>query len=102
MLTRSRVFKRALHEMTEVLINLCRLYFPSEVVVSGPFIENSDVWTALTGAAGQRDLLVGLPMPPLVRQHIGHQLENEGAAMPLLLRGLKELVARSLQQGSAT
>lgn len=101
-LTRSRVFKRALHEMTEVLINLCRLYFPSEVVVSGPFIENSDVWAALTGAAGQRDLLVGLPMPPLVRQHIGHQLEKEGAAMPLLLRGLKELVARSLQQGSAT
>ena len=87
-LTRHRVFKRALHEMTEVLVNLCRLYFPSEVVVSGPFIENAGVWKALTEALGQRDLLVGLPMPPLVRQRIGHQLEKEGAAMPLLLKGL--------------
>lgn len=101
-LTRHRVFKRALHEMTEVLVNLCRLYFPSEVVVSGPFIENSEVWKALTEAWYQRDLLVGLPMPPLVRQRIGHQLEKEGAAMPLLLMGLRQLVAHSLQSGSAT
>ncbi len=101
-LTRSRVFKRALHEMTEVLVNLCRLYFPSEVVVSGPFIENADVWTALTDAWAQRDLLVGLPMPPLVRQRVGHQLEKEGASMPLLLQGLKQLVAQSLQQGTTT
>lgn len=98
-LTRHRVFKRSLHEMTEVLVNLCRLYFPSEVVVSGPFIENAGVWKALTEALGQRDLLVGLPMPPLVRQRIGHQLEKEGAAMPLLLKGLHQLVASSLQPG---
>lgn len=73
-LTRNPVFKRALHEMIEVLVNLCRLYFPSEVVVSGPFIENADVWKALTDALGKRDLLVGLPMPPLVRQRVGHHL----------------------------
>ena len=100
-LTRNRIFKRALHEMIEVLVNLCRLYFPSEVVVSGPFIENAGVWNALTKALGQRDLLVGLPMPPLVRQRIGHQLEMEGACMPLLLQGLKQLVSESMQQGAA-
>jgi predicted NBD/HSP70 family sugar kinase len=101
-LTRKRVFKRALHEITEVLVNLCRLYFPSEVVVSGPFIENAQVWTDLSGAWAKRDLLVGLPMPPLVRQRVGHQLEMEGASMPLLLHGLQQLVDLSLQQGSAT
>ncbi len=101
-LTGNRVFKRALHEITEVLVNLCRLYFPSEVVVSGPFIENADIWKALTEALGKRDLLVGLPMPPLVRQRVGHHLEKEGASMPLLVTGLKQLVSRSLQQGAAT
>jgi transcriptional regulator of PTS gene len=97
-LTRNRVFKRALHEMTEVLVNLCRLYFPSEVVVSGPFIENPEVWRELTDALGKRDLLVGLPMPPLVRQRVGHHLEMEGASMPLLVAGLKQRVSESLHQ----
>ena len=101
-LTRNRVFKRALHEMTEVLVNLCRLYFPSEVVVSGPFIENADVWKDLTDALAKRDLLVGLPMPPLVRQRVGHHLEKEGASMPLLVTGLKQLVSHSLKRGLTT
>ena len=96
MFERNRVFKHAVRDIPEMLVNMSRLFFPSEVVVSGPFIENADVWKALTGALGRRDLLVGLPMPPLARQRVGHQLDMQGASMPLLLHGLKQLVAQSL------
>ena len=95
-LVRRRVFQRALREVVLALTNLCRLFFPSEVVVSGPFIENAAVWNALKAALAAQDLLVGLPMPRMERQGAGHQLEQEGASMPLLVQGLKELMDGAL------
>ena len=91
-LVRHPVFKRALREVVLALINLCRLFFPSEVVVSGPLTENIAVWRALQNALSTQELLVGLPMPRMVRQGAGHRLEQEGAAMPLLSQGLKRLL----------
>jgi transcriptional regulator of PTS gene len=95
-LTRHAVFNRALEEVVRVLVNLCRLFFPAEVVVSGPFIENAGAWAALTRAFTAQDLLVDLPMPRLERQRVGHQLEQEGAAMPVLLKGLQGLLNQAL------
>ena len=79
-----------------MLVNLCRLFFPAEVVVSGPFIENTGAWAALTRAFTSQDLLVDLPMPRLERQRVGHQLEQEGAAMPVLLKGLQDMLNEAL------
>ncbi len=101
-LTSQAVFQRALQEVLRVLVNLCRLFFPAEVVVSGPFIENTDAWLALTGAFMAQDLLVGLPMPRLARQGVGHQLEQEGASMPVLLKGLQHLLNDSPGAEAAT
>ncbi len=95
-LTRYRIFNRALKEVVRVLVNLCRLFFPAEVVVSGPFIENTGAWAALTRAFTSQDLLVDLPMPRLERQRVGHQLEQEGAAMPVLLKGLQDMLNEAL------
>lgn len=95
-LVRHPVFKRALQQVVLVLVNLCRLFFPSEVVVSGPLIANAAVWRAVKMAFSNHELLVGLPMPPMERQGTGHQLEQEGAAMPLLAHGVKRLLDASL------
>jgi predicted NBD/HSP70 family sugar kinase len=99
-LTRHAVFNRALEEVVRVLVNLCRLFFPAEVIVSGPFIENAGAWDALSKAFLAQDLLVDSPMPRLERQRVGHQLEQEGAAMPVLLQGLREIL-RDAMDGSA-
>jgi transcriptional regulator of PTS gene len=95
-LTRHAVFNRALEEVVRVLVNLCRLFFPVEVVVSGPFIENAGAWAALGRAFTSQDLLVDLPMPRLERQRVGHQLEQEGAAMPVLLKGLQDMLSNAM------
>ncbi len=101
-LVRHPVFKRALREVVLALVNLCRLFFPSEVVVSGPFIENTAVWRALKDALSAQDLLVGLPMPRMERQGAGHRLEQEGAAMPWLVQGVKRLIDESMSKIAAT
>lgn len=95
-LTRHAVFNCALEEVVRVLVNLCRLFFPAEVIVSGPFIENAGAWAALREAFTAQDLLVDSPMPRLERQRVGHQLEQEGAAMPLLLQGLQEMLRTAM------
>jgi transcriptional regulator of PTS gene len=96
-LTNHAVFERALQEVVRVLVNLCRLFFPTEVVVSGPFIENAQAWAALNQAFAAQDLLVDLPMPRLERQRAGHKLEQEGAAMPVLMNGLNDMLLRAAQ-----
>lgn len=91
-LTEHPVFDRALNEMVLAVGNLCRIFFPTNLVVSGPFIENPSAWAAFTAAFSRQGLLVDLPMPRLEAQRAGHQLEQEGASMPLLLKGLSQLL----------
>ena len=94
-LTAHPVFEVALNEMVLSVGNLCRVFFPTKLVISGPFIENPGAWAAFTAAFSRQGLLVNLPMPRLEAQHTGHQLEQEGASMPLLLNGISELLAEA-------
>ena len=86
------VFGLALQEMLLAVGNLCRIFFPTHLVVSGPFIENPGAWAAFKERFLSSGLLVDLPLPRLEAQHGGHQLEQEGAAMPLLLNGVLQLL----------
>ncbi len=94
-LTEHPVFSQALQEVVLAACNLCRVFFPSHLVITGPFIENPGAWAAFTEAFSKRGLLVDLPLPRLEAQSSGHQLEQEGAAVPLLLDGLLQLLEPS-------
>ena len=48
-----------------------------------------------TEAFSKRGLLVDLPLPRLEAQNSSQQLEQEGAAVPLLLDGLLQLLEPS-------
>jgi transcriptional regulator of PTS gene len=75
--------------------NLCRVFFPSHLVITGPFIENPGAWAAFTDAFAKRGILVDLPLPRLEAQSSGHQLEQEGASAPLLMGGLLQLLGET-------
>jgi transcriptional regulator of PTS gene len=94
-LTEHPAFRLALQEVVLAACNLCRIFFPSHLVITGPFIENPGAWAAFTEAFSKRGLLVDLPLPRLEAQSSGHQLEQEGAAVPLLLDGLLQLLEPS-------
>lgn len=96
-LTELPVFVLALKEMVLALSNLCRALAPTHVVVSGPFVDNPAVWAAFTAAFANQGQLVDLPMPRLEMQSSGHQLELEGASMPLLLEGVVQVLDMSAQ-----
>ncbi len=86
------VFQRALQEMVRMVGNVCRVFFPTDLVISGPFVENPGAWAAFTSALSHQGMLVDLPMPRLDAQLASHQLEQEGASMPLLLQGLAQML----------
>ena len=91
-LTEHPAFNLALQEVVLAACNLCRVFFPSHLVITGPFIENPGAWSAFADAFAARGLLVDLPLPRLEAQYSGHQLEQEGASVPLLLNGLRQLL----------
>lgn len=95
-LTDHPVFQTALREMLRAVGNLCRIFFPTDLVISGPFIENPGAWAAFAGALSDQGMLVDLPMPRLQAQPGGQQLVQEGASMPLLLKGLAKLLDQAL------
>jgi predicted NBD/HSP70 family sugar kinase len=86
------VFQQAMDEVVRTVGNLCRVFFPVDMVVSGPFVDNPAAWAAFTTAVACRGTLADLPPPRLEAQSVGHHLELEGAAMPLLLQGLARLL----------
>ena len=95
-LTEHPVFQTALQEMVRAAANLCRIFSPTDLVVSGPFVDNPGAWAAFAGALSRQGMLVDLPMPRLEAQPAGHQLEQEGASMPLLLKGLAQMLDAAL------
>jgi predicted NBD/HSP70 family sugar kinase len=95
-LTEHPVFQAALQEMVRAVGNLCRIFFPTDLVISGPFVQNPGAWAAFAGALSRQGMLVDLPMPRLEAQPAGHQLEQEGASMPLLLKALAGMLDEAL------
>lgn len=96
-LTDHPVFQVALREMVRAVGNLCRIFFPTDLVISGPFVENPGAWAAFTQALSDQGMLVDLPMPRLQVQPDGQQFLQEGAVMPLLLKGLANMLDQALE-----
>ena len=95
-LTDHPVFQEALREMVRAVGNLCRIFFPTDLVISGPFVENPGAWAAFAQALSDQGMLVDLPMPRLQAQPGGQQFMQEGTSMPLLLKGLANMLDQAL------
>jgi transcriptional regulator of PTS gene len=86
------VMASAAQMMAQTLANLCRLLFPSRVMVSGPLAANAAYWTCFKAAFRKQGLLSGIPSPPLLHAAASDTLCIHGAAEPLLTRAVEHLL----------
>jgi predicted NBD/HSP70 family sugar kinase len=91
-LLKSASVQTALSNVVMTLANLCRVVFPETVVVSGPFVKNTQLWIAFREAFAKEGVLLDLPNPELISDGRSRQLEMLGAAGPLLSVGLDQLI----------
>jgi predicted NBD/HSP70 family sugar kinase len=93
-LLESPAMVQALNNVVSTLANLCRVVFPKTVVISGPFVSNARFWNAFRQAFLDEGILTGLPSPELIPdgRSASGRLETIGAAGPLLMSGLEELI----------
>jgi transcriptional regulator of PTS gene len=86
------VLTSAAQMMARTLANLCRLLFPSRVMISGPMAPNPAYWAYFEAAFHQEGLLGGIPSPPLLHAAASEALCIHGAAEPLLTRAVEHLL----------
>ena len=82
--------------VARALANACRIFFPTRIAVSGPFVANPGLWAhfdALLRAEGTMD---GHALPQLASVRASQLHEIHGAAAPLLGRAAEALLR---QQG---
>jgi predicted NBD/HSP70 family sugar kinase len=82
----------AAHHLVQAMANLCLILFPARVVISSPLLGNAALWAhveALFRAAGS---ISGLPMPVLRNEPLPAARGIAGAAGPLLVRALEDML----------
>jgi transcriptional regulator of PTS gene len=82
----------ALDAMVLSLANLCRVLFPRQVIITGPFVENSALWDAFRNKFWQEGVMVGYETPDLILGERSDQMAIDGAVAPLLKRSLNRLL----------
>ncbi|WP_167458074.1 ROK family protein [Rahnella woolbedingensis] len=91
-LTTSSTMQRAVSLMGDVVDNLCRLFFPQRIIISGPFMANPGLWAQFYDNFMQRCHFIDMPVPELIAGHRSHEFEIYGAARGLLEQGLLRLI----------
>ncbi|EJM98426.1 ROK family transcriptional regulator [Phyllobacterium sp. YR531] len=82
----------AIKLMARSLTNVCRLLFPSRVIITGPFVANADVWEAFTAAFKTEGLIGSLELPALIADKFSQEYVIHGACLPLLNAGLESFI----------
>ncbi|MGN7771299.1 ROK family protein [Phyllobacterium sp. 22552] len=85
----------AIKLMARSLTNVCRLLFPSRVIVTGPFVANEDVWQAFTSAFKTEGLIGSLELPTLIADKFSQDYVIHGACLPLLNAGLETFIRQN-------
>jgi predicted NBD/HSP70 family sugar kinase len=78
--------------MARSLANVCRLLFPSSVIITGPFVANPQVWEAFTTAFRAEGLIGSLELPNLMADKFSQDYVIHGACLPLLNAGLETFI----------
>ncbi|TBL53061.1 ROK family protein [Obesumbacterium proteus] len=92
-LSASPVMQQAVNQMATAASNVCRVFFPKKLVISGPFMKNAWVWQAFCKNFEQQNSFFGQKIQQLTMSHISRDLAVYGAAIPVLEQGLAELLS---------
>jgi transcriptional regulator of PTS gene len=84
--------QQAVAQMTTAASNVCRVFFPKKLVVSGPFVKNARLWHAFCDGFEQQNRFFGQTIPVLSVSQVSRDLGVYGAALPVLEQGLAELL----------
>lgn len=74
------------------LHNLCRVLFPQRIIITGPFVANTALWKRFFHTFQKEPIMKGMMMPELVAESHSHTLESEGAALPLFLQSITDIL----------
>lgn len=51
--------QQAIDQMTTAASNVCRVFFPKKLIVSGPFVKNTGIWQAFCAGFEQQNSFFG-------------------------------------------
>lgn len=78
--------------VARALANACRIFFPTRIAVSGPFVANPGLWAHFDRLLREEGAMDGLAMPHLAAVCASQLHEIHGAAAPLLGRATAALL----------
>jgi transcriptional regulator of PTS gene len=85
--------REAARILARALANVCRLLFPSRIIVSGPLVANAALWAHFDALFRQEGAMEALVVPQLGAVRASQSYEIHGAAAPLLGRAARALLA---------
>jgi predicted NBD/HSP70 family sugar kinase len=84
--------EQAARHVARALSNLCRILFPTRVVLSSPPLGNAALWARLEALFRAEGPMRGLALPQLANEPMPATRGMAGAAGPLLREGLEALL----------
>lgn len=84
--------QQAIDQMTTAASNVCRVFFPKKLIVSGPFVKNTGIWQAFCAGFEQQNSFFGQTIQQLSVSQVSRDLGVYGAAIPILEQGLAKLL----------
>ena len=78
--------------VARALGNVCRLFFPARVTVTGPLVANARLWAHFDALFRAEGVMAGRAMPVLVADRASQRYEIRGAAEPLLSRAVERVL----------
>ncbi|APC10844.1 ROK family protein [Providencia rettgeri] len=93
-LANNSTMQQAISHMAHAASNICRVFFPSRLIVSGPFVKNPQIWAAFCDSFQQQNRFFGQALPELSMSQISRNSRIYGAALPVLEQTLIELLAQ--------
>lgn len=82
--------QQAVHMMVVTLGNLCRVLFPSKILLSGPFFGNDEVLAEFYRKFLNDGVLPHVAPPKLTYVQQSEQLETEGAVIPVIVAEIEK------------
>ena len=96
------VMQKAVDLMILVLANVCRILFPSTVLLSGPFFSNSDISMEFLKRVPMEGVLPHVPPLRLAFVRSAENYEISGAAVPLIAKEVARLLHEICMESSST
>ena len=93
----SPAMEAALQQVLRLTTNLCRLLFPDRIILTGPFVQNPDIFSRFAHTLKRAPLLQSLDKVRVSVKDIGMDLEVAGALHDPFNAALRFLVAEGTE-----